>query len=455
MGIACASLNKSDQPTAAVLVAFHFPPLNVVAAQRGLRLARTLLDRYERVYVIRQGWRNLDPGVVDHEFAKDVLDNPRLVLIDSEPLLARRGYHAAPSLIHRLVGGVFTRLLCGPGVDWIPALSKALASLPPSIGIKMLVASGPPFVPFGACVRWAARRQVPVILDYRDLWSRNPISRYPRIARFLVNRFLERPINRAATLLSTVSHGCKEMIERDSMDIPVRVLLNSPDASYRMFFAEIAAAKALSAARSNRDGLSCFRIVFTGQIYPHCTFAPVIHALLRAPKAILERVEVHYFGGCSAMIRREFGQFGTESLLVDHGMVSKAESVEAILDADLLLSLVHTESTSSDPAVSGLMTTKIYDYLLSGKPILSIGPNDAEVNRFARDIGYTAFYSFVAGDTGGLSRFLEGAINDGTLQSLEPCAVGMPDFSSVFETILAEAERIGDEDGALRALNNS
>jgi hypothetical protein len=455
MGIADASPDAPDQPTAAVLVAFYFPPLNVVAAQRGLRLARTLLDRYDRVYVIRQDWRNLDPDVLDHEFAKDALDNPRLLCIDSQPLLARRGYHAAPSLIHRLIGGVFTRLLCDPGVDWIPALSKALASIPTSIDIKVLVASGPPCVSFGACVRWAGRRHVPVILDYRDLWSRNPVSSYPWIARFLVNLFLERPINRVATVLSTVSHGCKEMIERDSPDLPVRVLLNSPDASYCLFFGEIAAAKARSAGKLNQNCSSSFRIVFTGQIYRNRKFAPVIQALLRIPKTVRERVEVHYFGGCSAVIRREFDRFGVEGLLVDHGMVSKAESVEAILGADLLLSLVHTESVTSDPAVLGIMTTKIYDYILSGNPILSIGPDNAEANRFARDIGYTAFYSFEPGDTDGLSRFLEGAINDGTLQSLEPCAVSMPDFSSVFEAILAEAERIGDKDGALRALNNS
>lgn len=455
MGISGTNPNTSDQPTAAVLVAFHFPPLNVVAAQRGLRLARALLDRYDRVYVIRQDWRRLDPAVLDHEFAKDVLDHPRLVCIDSEPLLARRGYSAATSIVHRLVGGIFTRLLCGPGVDWIPALSKALASLPPSIIVKVLVASGPPFVSFGACVRWAARRHVPVILDYRDLWSRNPISAYPRIARILVNRLLERPINRAATVLSTVSHGCKEMILRDSTDLVVRVLLNSPDAAYRRFFGEIAGAKLRSAKSSNQDDFSRFRIVFTGQVYPHCTFAPVIRALLQVPKAILDRVEVHYFGGCSAMIHREFDRFGIEDFLVDHGMVSKAESVEAILDADLLLSLVHTESVSSDPSVSGLMTTKIYDYFLSGNPILNIGPTDAEVNRFAQDIGYTAFHSFVAGDTVGLSRFLQGAIDGGILKSLEPCSLEMPDFSSVFRGILLDTERIGGIDECPGTMSDS
>ena len=440
MGIA-TNLTESDQGTAAVLVAFHFPPLNVVAAQRGLRLARTLLDRYDRVYVVRQDWRQLAPSVLDHEFAKDVLENPRLVCIDSQPLLARRGYSASPSLIHRLVGGVFTRLLCSPGFDWIPALSRALESLSPSIDFKVVVASGPPFVPFAACVRWAARRHIPLILDYRDLWSRNPISRFPWIARLLVNRFLERPINRAATLATTVSHGCKAMIERDATIAPVRVLLNSPDASYRLFVGNIAAAKARSGGKAGRDRFAPFRLVFTGQVYPHCTFAPVIRALLQLPKDILERLEVHYFGGCSAMVRREFDRFGADGFLVDHGMVSKAESIEAILDADLLLSLVHTEEKSSDPSVSGLMTTKIYDYFLSGGPILNIGPFDSEVNRFAGDIGYTPFHSFVASDTTGLCRFLQGAIDGEGLQSLEPCSLEMTDFSSDFRAILSDTER--------------
>lgn len=442
MGLA-TNLTKSNPGTAAVLVAFHFPPLNVVAAQRGLRLARTLLDRYDRVYVVRQDWRQLSPSVLDHEFAKDVLEDPRLVCIDTQPLLARRGYSASPSLIHRLVGGVFTRLFCGPGLDWIPALSKALASLSPSHEIKMMVASGPPFVPFVACVRWAARRHIPMILDYRDLWSRNPISRFPGIARFLVNRLLERPINRAATLMTTVSHGCKAMIERDAKTASVRVLLNSPDASYRQFVRDIAATKARSEGKPGRDRLAPFRLVFTGQVYPHCTFAPVIQAALKLPRDILERLEVHYFGGCSAMVRGEFERLGVGGLLVDHGMVSKSEAIRAILDADLLLSLVHAGEKSTDPSVSGLMTTKVYDYFLSGNPILNIGPPDAEVNRFAHDIGYTPFHSYVASDTGGLSRFLRSVIDGEELRSLEPCSLEMPDFSSDFQVILSEAEKAG------------
>ncbi len=442
MGLA-TNLTKSNQGTAAVLVAFHFPPLNVVAAQRGLRLARTLLDRYDTVYVVRQDWRQLATSVLDHEFAKGVLENPRLVCIDSQPMLARRGYSASPSLIHRLVGGVFTRLLCGPGVDWIPAISGALESLSPSIDIRMVVASGPPFVPFVACLRWAGRRRIPVILDYRDLWSRNPISRFPWMARLLVNRFVERRINRAATLMTTVSHGCKAMIERDAKIAPVRVLLNSPDASYRQFVSNIAATKARSDGEPGRDRLAPFRLVFTGQVYPHCTFAPVIHAALQLPGDILGRLEVHYFGGCSAMVRREFDRFGIGDLLVDHGMVSKAEAVAAILEADLLLSLVHAGEKSPDPSVSGLMTTKVYDYFLSGGPILNIGPFDAEVNRFAVDIGYTPFHSFVASDTKGLVSFLRDAIDGEGLRSLEPCSLEMPDFTTDFQVILTEAERRG------------
>ena len=182
-----------------------------------------------------------------------------------------------------------------------------------------------------------------------------------------------------------------------------------------------------------------FRIVFTGHVYPTCTFVPLLKALMALPAAIRDRLEVHYYGDSSIVARSEFQQFDLSNLLTDHGAVSKDESLRAMLDADLLLSLIHTDRVSSDPAVIGHMSTKVYDYFLFAVPILNIGPVNAEVNQLAAEIGYRAFDSFPADDTATISRVIEQLVSAGRPRAREPFSVSLPRFDDCLSRIVDEA----------------
>ena len=421
----------------AVLVAQDFLPLNVVSAQRALRMSRALLNRYARLYVVCRDSRSLDPSFLDHEYGKDVLQNPRLVRLDTTPILRHYGYGAARSAVQRLVGGVATRAFCGPGLDWIPAVRGALRRIPATEAIGLTVATGPPFITFNTVARWADSRRSPTVLDYRDLWTANPQAPYPRLSRGLVNRWFERPANRRAALLTTVSEGCKAMLGPHAEGIPIRVLYNAPDRAYLQHYRDIVD-ECRRNGGANRHAPGSLQVVFTGQVYSGCTFAPFLQAMATLPRAKAEQIVVHYYGDASALARREFQQFNFAQSLVDHGRVSKDDSLRAILGANLLLSLIHTDRISTNPAVTGLMTTKVYDYLLSGRPILNIGPVNAEAIALAAEGGSRVFHNLTADDRGGLTGFLERALSN-QVNASEPLSVSLPDFESQLDLILDEA----------------
>jgi hypothetical protein len=378
----------------------------------------------------------LDPSFLDHEYGKDVLTDPRLIRIDTVPILEHYGYGAQHDPIQRIVGGVATRLLCGPGVDWIPALRQSLRGIPETERVGVVVATGPPFIPFNTVVRWARSRRAPVILDYRDLWTGNPQARYPAIARTVVGRWLEQPVNRAATLLTTVSEGCKVMLGEHAAAVPIRVLYNSPDRAYLQHYRGVVDECHSDSRRSQADAL---RIVFTGQVYPGCTFAPLLSAMAMLPRERARQIAVHYYGDSSERVRQEFQQFDLADCLIDHGRVSKDDSLRAILGADVLLSLIHTDHVSASPAVTGLMTTKVFDYLLSGRPILNIGPLNAETSAFAARVGSREMHSFTADDRDGLVKVLDVAASGNLPRHAEPLSMSLPDFEAELNTILDEA----------------
>ena len=420
----------------AVLVAQQFLPLNVVASQRALRMARTLLGRFDRVYVFCGDTSLMAPELLDRQYGRDVLEDPRLVVVPVRPLLARYGYGVPNSLLQKLVGGVATRCLCGPGVDWIPPLRHAFARIPDTEPVRLVLATGPPFIPFVTAIRWAGARRAPAILDYRDLWTRNPHGRYPSIARTLVSRWLEQPAKRHATLITTVSDGCRAALVSNGA-VPVRLLYNSPDQTYLDHYRRVVSDWRARHVTPSERARGRVRVVFAGQVYRTCTFVPVLKALAAMPPAVADQIEVHYYGDASLVALSEFEQHGCSRLLTDHGKVSKDDSLRAMLDADLLLSLIHTDRMSSDPAVTGHMSTKIYDYFLSGNPILNIGPVNADVNRLAAEIGHAGFRSHPADDTPAIVRVLEDAVNH-RLPHTEPLAVQLPLFERTFSRVLDE-----------------
>jgi hypothetical protein len=425
----------------AVLIAQHFLPLNVVSSQRALRMTRTLLARFERVIVICEDPSRMDPALLDREYGKEVLDDPRLVRRTARPILTGYGYGAATSRVQRLIGGVATRLLCGPGVDWIGPVRQVLGQSPRSDQVRVVLATGPPFITFGSAMRFGATHGAAVILDYRDLWTSNPHAPYPRLARALVNRWIERPVNRATALITTVSEGCRTSLIADSPSVPVRVLYNSPDQPYLTHYREVVGQWQQRRVSASERARRSVRIVFTGQVYRNCTFAPLLRAIAAVPAALADQIEVHYYGDASLLARSEFQQFGLSRLLRDHGKVSKDDSLRAMLDADLLLSLIHTDRVSFDPAVTGHMTTKIYDYFLSGVPILNIGPINAEVNALATRIGHAAFHTAPADDTAAIANVLEEAAQR-RLVTHEPFSVVLPLFDATLSSILDETVRV-------------
>ena len=110
------------------------------------------------------------------------------------------------------------------------------------------------------------------------------------------------------------------------------------------------------------------------------------------------------------------------------------ESISSLYDADLLLSLVDSnDKIDKNGIYSGLMTTKIFDYFMSGKPILNISPKNSDIEIFAKKIKYKMFYNFIASDTIKIKSFILGQINKDKFE--DNCNVQIPDFSQRFKEL--------------------
>lgn len=416
----------------AILVAQFFPPFNSVASQRALRMARALREEFERVIVMTLPSARLPAEYLDFKMAQEDLADAGLQVVEIAPMLSGYGLVARPKLWHQLIGATLTRLFCSTGADWVLPLARSLREMAAREHIALLVSTGGPFLPFLPVTIFARRLAVPCALDYRDLWSQNPRGPYSGLARWFVRHTFEPFVNARASAITTVSEGCRRSLQRNSGMPAVLTLLNSPDRRYMEWFL------ALEPRGQGVDfDPGYLNIVLTGTVYEECTCRLLVRALERLPAPTRARVRLHYFGWSIHVVSPDFARAGLMENLVDYGYVTKAKAAAAVKRADLLLSLVFdSDTTEKSNEVLGSMTTKVFDYFLSGRPILNIGPPEADLCTLAADIGYQQFHSFESSQDVQLASYLEeAAANIDSLRTrITPAA--LPDFSSSFRAVL-------------------
>lgn len=199
------------------------------------------------------------------------------------------------------------------------------------------------------------------VADYRDTWSDNYI--YPGIFPFnTVERYLERTMLRDADAITTISDPFREELGKKHGREKTYAVENG--------FDEDDLSSLPPAPFFPKDGK--LRIVHTGSIYMGKRDpSPLLRAIRLAADenpALLEKLEVLFYGQRNADLEAKIKQYGVERWVRLGGFISRRESLAAQRDADFLLFLPW-----SDASVEGVLTGKLFEYLFSKTPILSAG----------------------------------------------------------------------------------
>lgn len=215
----------------------------------------------------------------------------------------------------------------------------------------------------GQAKRWIA--------DFRDLWSDSLI--YPGIFPLtLYEKSLEKRLMANADVLTTVSD-------------PLRKTLADKYGGHRVFTIENGFdPDELSQIPKDpifpQDGK--IRIVHTGSIYldkrnPRPLFE-AIRTLANDPayQHILDRLEVLFVGTSQANLQQMINQFEVNKWVKLTGFYSWGDALRMQRDASYLLFLPWT-----DLSVDGVLTGKLFEYLFSGTPILSVGAEELEASQ--------------------------------------------------------------------------
>lgn len=373
-------------------VAFYFPPINIIGAERPKKILRHFAER------------RLDATV----FTVDVPETDKVETFAGFPCqrskVAYEDYHfrssisrKQPSFLRRFIPRAITALLDDSGWTWMPSLRRDMEKAW-SEGNRpdVIIATGRPFLTFLTVSRFARKHGIPFVLDYRDAWSRNPHPSYETWLRRKLLSWLEKRTNKQADGIVTVSHLTAEALNTDKSPV---IIYNLPDQGYM---------DELKAYAPQVDLLSPDKLVlvYTGTLYPGRDLDPICAAIAKLDSAVRNQIEVHYCGNSSARAVAAFERHEIQDQLISHGSLSKSDATRLVASGDIALSIICSETETDNDALRGVITTKVFDYLLLDKDVLNIVPEGFEFRTFADEAGLEGLKNYTPEDIDSIAEFL-------------------------------------------------
>ena len=161
--------------------------------------------------------------------------------------------------------------------------------------------------------------------------------------------------------------------------------------------------------------------------------------LLEAARRLLdERPELagtvcfDFYGNCDANSKRLLREFPREGVVTFHGRVSRSASLSAMREADVLVLIQNVADYSAETIPS-----KVYEYLVAGRPILGLVHRNAELARMLTGLGHTVAEAADAGSVGGAISEIHRRWEAGALET----PAGSPyTLASAVDRLIATAE---------------
>jgi glycosyltransferase involved in cell wall biosynthesis len=373
-----------------LVVSYYFPPSGGPGVQRVLKFVRYLPACGYRPVVLTVPETAAFP-LLDPSLAAEIPPEAKVV---RSPIREFYGLYRAAAgtassggtenlvttaragrgLRGRILHGLRAALFIPDGrAGWLPGGTRAGLRAIRSERAEVIFASGPPFTAHWIARRLADRTGLPLVLDFRDPWTRAPFyPRRPGPSRVLDER-LERSCLRRADAVLTVNR-----------DIRDDLLARYPDLEAARFHLLPNGYDPADFQGRSWDPQPDWTLTHTGTLpgdrFP-TGFTRALRRLVAEDPEAAGRLRIRMIGRRNPEMERNLSEPPLDRLVRFEGYLPHAASVGAIIESRLLLLFIE-----EGPRASGILTGKLFEYLGSGAPVLALAP-EGEAAELVRRTG--------------------------------------------------------------------
>jgi len=252
---------------------------------------------------------------------------------------------------------------------WNPYLIKAARKVLAENKIEAIISTGPPHSTHLAAYKLQKEFALPWLADFRDPWVNIFYNKhFPRTAATKrKDQNLENLVLAEADRILTVSPGLAEEFADRSKK--VEILYNGYDP------------KDLPSPKDETNGK--FSLSYTGNFKPNQN----VQELWKALSELIEErpdfkahLQVQFVGNIDPGVRQSIRDTGLEDFVLDHGYQAHHFATEVMVNSSALLFIV-PQTTDNHLILTG----KLFEYLGSGSPMLSIGPPEGNAAGIIRE----------------------------------------------------------------------
>lgn len=353
-----------------LVIAYYFPPMGLSGVQRTLKFVK---------YLKNYGWEPIVITTADVAyFAHDdslqkELDETGIRVIrvsgtDPNSLLSKKGTVKIPSEFVRKSFNRLSQIFFIPDnkLSWSKVAYKKSIELLSNEHFDCVFISGPPFSQFDVFSEIKKTHNIPLILDYRDLWVDNQFSFYLTPFHKSYHKRKEYKALKAADRIIVTNRRIKEKLINDYKFLSFDEVFIIPHGFDPADFSNIETIK-----KSNDRML----LNYSGLFYEYITpkyFLNAFKKLLIENSSVAENIRLAFVGLLGKENRKLIRDLQLEPYVTEYGYVDHTQTIQKLIMSDILWFMV-----GNGKSASTISSGKLYEYFGTKKPIIACLPEGA------------------------------------------------------------------------------
>jgi len=353
-----------------LVIAYYFPPMGLSGVQRTLKFVKYLKNNNWEPTVITTG--KVAYFAHDESLQKELDETGiRVIRVEgAEPnsLLSKHGTIKLPSEFIRKTFNRLSQTFFIPDnkISWAKKAFKKAIEILSAEHFDCVFITGPPFSQFDVFSSLKKVHNIPLILDYRDLWYDSYFAFYPTPFHRLLHKKKEYKALKAADLIIVTNRKLKEKLLNIFPFLTFSdVVIISHGYDQEDFDTITAQPKSQNKMVLMYSGI--FLIYNTPEY-----FLKAFKQLTIERTDIASNIELHFVGFLNKENQKLIRKLNLQSFVKDHGYVNHIESIAKLKSADVLWFMVGNRRN-----IDAILPGKVYEYIGSRKPIIACVPEGA------------------------------------------------------------------------------
>jgi glycosyltransferase involved in cell wall biosynthesis len=388
-----------------LFITFFFPPYKTVASIRTGKTAKLLHEMGHEIRVVSA--KNSMKEELEVEIPGDLLHQTPWFSIDEAVVnLLGRGkkdqlkgevlHGGKMKLKTKIIQKLFSLykfFLYVPDqfVGWYKYAVQESEEIIKDFKPDIIYASSGPYTALMIGAKLSKKYNIPFVAELRDLWADNHYDK-----QYSIGRFLEYITLKDASALVSVSQPLVETLSK-KYKVPCYEVRNAFDAEDFKY-------------THQRMDEKKIIITYTGMMYAGKRDPLTLFQAIASDVYLKENVECLFYGNSLGWVNERAKEFGITANVKVFNPIEREEVLKLQARSDILLLL-----TWDDPLEKGVFTGKLFEYIGSAKPILSIGAVDDVASNLIKENGF----GLASNDTNEIVTFIKNIKNRDHLESIE------------------------------------